>query len=154
MLDFLAAVDAGLEEDWCDYQRTGVKKGTLVEIPEPTKPSLEPQEVPKPSLEPQEVPKGSLQPLEPKGGPVDLGPWEVIYPRGEKVYQVRVGDILLGEDPDHSIIYRQLLSDTYLAAKGDGASEDEAKDYARSIAKNESSPIARRSACNVKAPRL
>lgn len=90
-----------------------------------------------PEEEPE--PPGGLKTPEadPEGGEAfDPGVHESLYPTPTRMYQVRKGDILGGEDSNRSIIYRALLSAAYTAAIEDGATDAEAKAFAKSIAKN------------------
>ncbi len=52
------------------------------------------------------------------------------YPRGATFYQVRAGDRFLGKNGQHSIAYRYLLSEGYLAALENGLTHEQALDWA------------------------
>lgn len=66
----------------------------------------------------------------------DPGQHEGSYPTPGKMYQVKKGDIFGGEYSNRSIAYRALLSVAYVAARKDGMSDDDAKAFARSVAKD------------------
>lgn len=57
------------------------------------------------------------------------------YPIGRNFYQVVQGDIAYGTFPS-SIVYRYLLNEAFFAAKEDGASDDEADEFKKLVAKN------------------
>ena len=84
----------------------------------------------KPKVDPIEL--GELRPDE---VPFDPGKHHADYPTGGKMYQVRKADIFFGELSNRSIIYRLLLTEGYLAAIDNGASDTEARAFAKKIAK-------------------
>lgn len=88
-----------------------------------------------------ELQDGVCDPVGPD--PVDISPWlndDPTWPLPGTFYQVEGGDIFLGENPgdSHSIVYSTLLSAAYHAAKTvGGVSDDEARDFAQSVAFDE-----------------
>lgn len=63
------------------------------------------------------------------------------YPTGRNFYQVVQGDIAYGTS-QHSIVYRYLLTEGYLAAKEQGLSDEDAGEFSKIIAKNADNRIA------------
>lgn len=126
----------GKPMQWGRKPGSGGGGGEPKRVPdEPDEPTPPP---PKPPTTPAK-PGGFKPPSEPKPPPDEpddpsLPEIVVTYPRGGAFYQVLEDDVFLGTDSDHSIAYRYLLSEGYLAAIESGASPDEATEFARRVA--------------------
>lgn len=126
---FAKALGQGKAKQWCNAAR-GIVDPLIAK---PVKPKPEDPGDPGTKLRPKPE-----EPDEPKPPPPpDIPKWEVTYPKDGAVYQILRPDIMLGQDPDHSIIFRALWSASYLAAKEvGGVGDTEANAFARGIAMN------------------
>lgn len=124
-----------LEADHESVRSAGLLVGELVGeyLVAPSTFCLEPEPGPLPRPNPIPVGPGPVIPP----APIAVEELEDVYPTPGRFYQVRQGDFFNGTNPDHSIVYRALLSAGYLAAKNLGGFDDEAASaYARSVANN------------------
>jgi len=92
--------------------------------------------------EPADVPP--RQPVGP--APVDVTKIENDYPTPWKYLQVKKNDMFFGTNAKRSIAYRYLLSAAYIAAKDNGASDEAARAFAKTIAKTGDGAAQRRTA--------
>lgn len=129
------AAGAAAADDDDDLPDLDVKKPVKPgggDFPRPKRP-IPPGGIKKPT-KPGEKPEGpKRQPTGP--APVDVTKIENDYPTPWTFYQVKKRDTFYGTSASRSIAYRYLMSAAFLAAKANGASDEQARAFAKDIAK-------------------